>query len=117
MNSTATTNTLLMSFFPWHQTRLIEQAGGEVARECRADLWNRVRCRAMSMSTPEIRGYVRAYAVGCAANQVDQVLNRWCLKPALRLQVLASGVEQLVSMAVRDALSDEMPTDVKPMAA
>ena len=117
MNPTATPNALLTTLFPWYQTRLIEQAGGEVARECRADLWKRVRQQTVGMSAPEIRGYARAHAAGIAATHVDQVLDRRSLKPALRPRVLASGIDQLVSMAVRDALSDEVPADARPLAA
>ena len=117
MNPTAIRNALLTTLFPWHQARLIEQAGGEVARECRADLWKRVRQPTLGMSTPEIRGYARAYAAGFAATHVDQVLDHRSLKPALRLRVLASGIDQLVGMAVRDALSDETTADARPLAA
>jgi len=117
MNPTAARNALLTTLFPWYQTRLIEQAGGEVARECRADLWKRVRRQTVGMSTPEIRGYARAYAAGFAATHVDQVLDHHSLKPALRLRVLASGIDQLVNMAIRDALSDESTADARPLAA
>jgi hypothetical protein len=96
---------------------LVEQAGGEVARECHAELWQRVRRQVAGMSVPEIRGYVRAHAAGVAADQVEVVLSRRALKPALGSRVLASGIDQLVSMAVRDALIDESPAEARPMAA
>ena len=48
---------------------------------------------------------------------VDQVLDRRALKPALRSRVLASGIDQLVSMAVRDALSEDLPAEARPLAA
>jgi hypothetical protein len=117
MNPTATRNALLTTLFPWYQTRLIEQAGGEVARQCRADLWQRVRQKTMGMSAPEIRGYTRAHAAVVAADHVDQILDRRSLKPALRLRVLASGINQLISMAVRDALSEDTLAGVRPLAA
>jgi hypothetical protein len=116
MNSTLQ-NALLATLFPWRQIRLVEQAGGEIARQCRADLWKRVRRQTMGMSTPEIRGYARAYAAGIADTQVDQILGRHLLKPALRLRVLASGIDQLVGMMVRDALNDDVAADARPLAA
>ncbi len=110
-------NSLRMLLFPWSRARLVEQAGGEVARECRAELWRRVRRQVASMSVPEIRGYVRAHAAGIAAVQVEAVLSRRALKPSLGTRVLASGVDQLVSMTVRDALIDESPAEARTLAA
>ncbi len=101
---------------PWLRTRLVEQAGGEVARECRAELWLRVRRQVAGMSVPEIRGYVRAHAAGIAVPQVEAVLRRRSLKSSLGTRVLAAGIDQLVSMTVRDALIGE-PAEVRPMAA
>jgi hypothetical protein len=96
---------------------LVEQAGGEVARECHAELWQRVRRQVAGMSVPKIRGYARAHAVGVAADQVEVVLSRHSLRPSLGNRVLASGIDQLVSMTVRDALIDESPAEARPMAA
>jgi hypothetical protein len=117
MNSTATKNTLLMLLSPRHRARLIEQAGGEIARSCLAELWQRVRWTAQGMSTPELRGYARAHAAPIAAAQADQVLTLRGLKPALRGRVLASSINQLVSMAIRNALSDDAPAEARPLAA
>jgi hypothetical protein len=112
-----THNALLTTLFPWRQIRLVEQAGGEIARQCRADLWKRVRRQTVGMNTSEIRGYARAYAAGFADSQVDQVLDRRSLKPSLRHRVLASGIEQLVGMVVRDALCNDVSADARPLAA
>jgi hypothetical protein len=117
MNPSSHPNSLFAFLFPWSKARLVEQVGGEVARECRAELWQRVRRQVAGMSVPELRGYVRAHAAGIAAIQVEQVLERRSLKPRLRARVLASGIEQLVSMAVRDALIEEVPLEARPLAA
>ncbi len=69
------------------------------------------------MSVPEIRGYVRAHAAGVAADQVEVVLTRRALKSCFATRVLASGVDQLVTMTIRDALIDESPAEARPMAA
>ena len=69
------------------------------------------------MSVPELRGYVRAHAAGIAAAQVEQVSKPPFSKPALHDRVLASGVDQLVSMAVRDALTEESPAEARSLAA
>jgi hypothetical protein len=117
MNPTSLSNSLRTLLFPWVRARLVEQAGGEVARECHAELWQRVRRQVAGMSVPEIRGYVRAHAAGIVAGQVEEVVSRRSLRPALVTRVLASGIDQLVTMAVRDALIDESPAEARPMAA
>ena len=117
MNSFATPNALLSLVWPSYRTRLIDQVGGEVARECQADLWQCIRRRILGMSIPEIRGYARAHAVVFVAAQVDEVLERRSLRPALRARVAASAVDQLVSMTVRDALCDESPAEPRLLAA
>jgi len=48
---------------------------------------------------------------------VETVLSRRSLKPSLGTRVLASGIDQLVSMTVRDALIGELPAEVRPLAA
>jgi hypothetical protein len=117
MHSTLLQNALWTLSFPWHRTRWIQQAGGEVARECRAELWQRVRQSALGMSAPELRGYARAHATVVAATQVDQVLARRSLRPSLHGPVLASSVDQLVAMAIHDALSEIAPAEARPLAA
>jgi hypothetical protein len=117
MNPTGPSPSLLTPLFPWSKARLIEQAGGEVARECHDRLWQRVRRQVAGMGISEIRGYVRAHAAGIAAAEVEQVLDRRSLTTAMRTRVLASGIDQLVSMAVRDALAEESPADARTLAA
>ena len=117
MNLTKLPNSLCMVLFPWSRARLVDQAGGEVARQCRAELWQRVHRQVAGMSVPEIRGYVRAHAAGIAAAQVEEVLSRRSLKPTLGTRVLASGVDQLVSMTIRDALIGEPSAEARPLAA
>jgi hypothetical protein len=117
MISSVVKNSLLATLFPRYRARLIEQASGEVARGCRAELWRHVGQASLGMSTPELRGYARAYAAIVALAQVDQVLARRSLKPSLRDSVLASSIDQLVGMAIRDALSEFVPAAAKPLAA
>jgi hypothetical protein len=107
----------IASLFPWRQARLAEQAGGEVARLCRADLWRRICWGVRGMSVAETRGYARAYAAGFIAAEVDQVLGRHALNPTLRARAMAWGVDQLVAMAVRDALGEAPPAEARPLAA
>ena len=58
------------------------------------------------MAPAEIRGYARALAAELLDEAVEHVLDRWDADLSLREQVIDSGVEQLVAMAVRDALGD-----------
>jgi hypothetical protein len=110
-------NSLCIRLFPWTRTRVVEQAGGEVARECRAELWQRVHRQVAFMSVPEIRGYVRAYAASIAAPQVEEVLSRRELTPSLGSRVLAVGIDQLITLTIRDALMGEPITEARPLAA
>lgn len=110
-------NSLCIRLFPWTRTRVVEQAGGEVARECRAELWQRVHRQVAFMSVSEIRGYVRAHAAGVAAPQVEGVLHRRSLTPTLSARVLAAGIDQLVTLTIRDALMGEPIAEARPLAA
>ena len=113
MNLESPSSGLFAFLFPWHQARLVEQVGGEVARECRADFWQGVCPRVVGMGVAEVRGYVRAIAEGFVVTEVDQVLDRRRLNPALRPRVVASAVDQLINLAVRDALSDVSPANAQ----
>jgi hypothetical protein len=108
---------LFAFLFPWQQTRLVEQVGGEAARECRADFWQCIAPRIVGMSVAEVRGYVRALAEGVVATEVEQAINRRRLNSALRPRVVAAAVDQLINLAVRDALSDAAQPAVRPLAA
>ena len=102
---------------PWRRTRLAEQLGGELARECRAELWRRIGRQIAGMSTPEARGYARVQAAQLAADHIDMVLGHRSLDPALRDRMLASGIDQLIGMAVRDALSEPPLAEPQTRAA
>ena len=59
MQPNFTLDRLASILFPWRKAQLIEQAAGEVARECQPEVW-RLVCRQIgSFSIAEIRGYVR----------------------------------------------------------
>jgi hypothetical protein len=103
--------------FPWHRAQLAERVGGEVARQCRADLWRRVSRHLGGMSAAEVRGYVRAYATEIVAVEADWALHRHRLGPAYRPQVVESGIEQIVAMVVRDALRLAPQAEARPLAA
>ena len=69
------------------------------------------------MSLAELRGYARAQAAGLVAAEADRVLGRRHLRPPMRDRVLAAGVDQVVNMAVRDALSGPAADAARPIAA
>jgi hypothetical protein len=106
-----------MLLLPWHRTRLAEQLGGELARECRAELWQHIGRQIVGMSVPEARGYARVQAARLAADRMDLVLGRRSLDLALRSRMLASGIDQLIGMAVRDALSEQPLAESRTRAA
>ena len=117
MNIESPATKLSAFLLPWRQTRLVSQVGGEVARQCHADFWQCVGSRVVGMEVAEIKGYVRAVADGFIVAEVDQVLNRRRLSTAVRSQVVASAVHQLINLTVRDALRHGSPANVRPLAA
>jgi hypothetical protein len=110
-------SSLVDFLFPWRSRRLAEQLGGQLAKECRADL-SRQGCPGMgSMTIAAIRGYMRAQAGGCIESKLDEVMFRRGSNPALRARVAASAIDQLVAMAVRDVLNGERPARRRLLAA
>jgi len=107
----------LRVLFPWYDAYLVTQVAGEVARECRADLWNRVQMRLANMSIAEVRGYIRAYAVGCVGLEVRQAASRRNLRQGLWSRIEKAAVDQLVGMIARDVLSGELSYSQKSLAA
>jgi len=108
---------LLSLLFPWRKHQLVERIGGEVARQCHADLWRRGGNCLENMSTASIRGYVCAYADGYIGPKTDAVLLRRGVQPTLRAAVVRAAIDQLVGMVVRDVLSIVPPAEAKSLAA
>ena len=118
MSSALLANSSLIKFLaPWQTVHLVEHAAGEVARQCRVSLWQRVYPRTANMGIAEIRGYVRAQAAGCVGNEVDQALCRRRLKPALHTKVADGAIDQLVRMVAHDVLGGAPPANARTMAA
>ncbi len=117
MNTSSFTSTLLAFLFPWHHSSLVDQLGGEAARECRSDIWRRICPRTHCMGIPEIRGYARAQAAESLPAEVDRVLDRHRLGYSLKNRVLAAGLEQIVVMLVRDSFSEPYFADSEQIAA
>lgn len=117
MNLDSTAAGWISFLLPWQHNRLVEQLGGEVARECHADLWKCVRPHVMGMDVAETRGYVRARAEEFVVTSVDHVFERRRPNDSLRPRVVALAVEQIIHWVVRDALSDNSPVEARPMAA
>jgi hypothetical protein len=112
-----TANSLFDLFFPWRNSQLVEQLGGQLARECRGDFWRQGHRCLGSMSIAAIRGYARAQASGLAAAKVDQILPPRHLKPAFRSSVAEAAFDQLVGMVVHDVLAGQLPADERSIAA
>jgi hypothetical protein len=106
-----------LCLFPWRLRRLVAQTGGELARQCRAELWHRVCRRAGQMSLAELRGYARAQAAGLVAAEADGLLGPRHLRQPQRERVLAAAIDQAVNMALRDALRAPPAEAARPLAA
>jgi hypothetical protein len=105
------TDRLLDILLHWLDAPLVRQAAGEVARECRAGLWQHVRRRLRGMSQAQARGYLRAVAPGFVGNEVDAVLIRRRAGLHLRSQVAAQAVEALIDLVADDLLCAESSPD------
>ncbi len=117
MNATNVEYLMRRFSWPWRRNRLIEQVGGEIARECREDLWGQVEHRIEGMSIPEARGYIRARAAGIVENFATGAMERRSLRPELRPRVLEAAVDRLVGLALHDALSVAVPAGARNRAA
>jgi hypothetical protein len=107
----------IFQLFPWRHTSLVGQLADEVARECQAKVSQSVCLRTEEMSPSEIRGYVRAFAVGCVVPQVDQTIRNRHLKPAVRNKIVDAAIDRLVSLVTHDILCRVHPaTNVRTAA-
>lgn len=87
-----------------------------MARECRAELWRRIRWNAADMSPAELRGYARAQASGLVTAEAERILDQHRVRPEVREQALAAAIQQVVNMAVRDVLSEPAPMAARTAA-
>jgi hypothetical protein len=117
MSLNFSTARFLSFLLPWRTSHIVEQVAGEVARECRSGLWQRVYQRTANMSLAESRGYLRALAVGCVDNEVEQAICRRHLRTDLRSRLVDASVDQLINMVAHAVLTGEPPARVKTMAA
>ncbi|MEN6459389.1 MAG: hypothetical protein ABFC63_10720 [Thermoguttaceae bacterium] len=116
MDSPFLPESLLSLLFPRRQRHAVDQAGGELARQCRADVWRRLRLHALEMSPAELRGYARACAGELLAAEAERILDARFLRPLMRERVLGAAMDQVIPMAVRDVLSEPLAA-TRPMAA
>jgi hypothetical protein len=108
---------LLDLLFLRHNHFLAQRIGGEVARQCHANLWHCGRSRLERMSAAAIRGYVSAYASNYIGPKADVLLLRRGVDPSLRAAVVHAAIDQLVGMVIRDVLSIVPPAEAQPLAA
>ena len=108
----------LFRLLSWgRNVRSVEQAAGEVARECGHTLRQRIYPRVAEMTVAQIRGYVRAQATALVESEVDHVLCRHHLSPALCGEIREAALGQLVGTTIHDVLSGELPATMRTMAA
>ncbi len=101
----------------WLDAPIINQAAGEVARECRAPLWQHVHRRIGGMSLAQARGYLRAVAPDFVCQEVDAVLARRRASRYVRPRVIALAVEGVLDLLADDILFAEPVRDAAAVAA
>ena len=117
MSDNSLTDHLLRFLFPWRNVRTADQLAGEIARQCRAGLWQRIDRPTATMSIAEARGYVRAQAAAVVEEAADGLLCRDHLSPALRNRVRELAISQLIGVTLHDLLTVELPATVRTRAA
>jgi hypothetical protein len=70
-----------------------------------------------NMSIAQIRGYVRAQAAALVGSEVERVLCRRSLSPALYGEIREAAIAQLIGGIAHDVLSVERPVSLRTMAA
>jgi hypothetical protein len=101
-SDSAPTEGILAQLFAWLDNSLVQQAAGELARECHIALWEVTCDRAREMSSEEARGYIRAFAPEFLVREVDMVLQRRRVRESLRLRILAEATDQVVELVLKD---------------
>jgi hypothetical protein len=69
------------------------------------------------MSIAEVRGYTRARSMKLLDEEVQRACTRHRLGDSWRSSILASAMDQLIVMVVRDVLSEQPPCVINTIAA
>lgn len=93
---------LLDRLFAWLDISLVQQAAGELARECHVTVWEVTCEKARGMSRDEARGYIRAFAPEFLQLEVDLVLQRRKVRESLRQRILIEATDQVVELVLKD---------------
>lgn len=108
---------LLRLLFCRRQIQTVDQAAGEIARQCRDTIWQRVYPAAYGMTAPQIRGYVRAQAAASVETEVDRVLRRRNLSLSLSGETKEAAINQLIGGVIHDVLCGNPPGMIETVAA
>ena len=92
----------LLLALPWRRAKLLRETAVQLAQMCHAEAWQRAGRRAVNMSSPEARGYLRARAADLLADWVDPVLAERGLTTRLRAELLGRATEELVAQIIGD---------------
>jgi hypothetical protein len=93
---------LLDWLFNWLDTSLVQQTGGELARECHGGLWAELADQLALMTPAKAREFVHEHAIQVVLTEVDTVMQRRRIRLALRAAIVAEAAEQLVELVAKD---------------
>ena len=108
---------LFAAVFRGKEDQIVRRLAGEVARQCRAALRNRVSRRSHGMSPAMLRGYIRAYAAALVAAEAAAAVTECGANVHLRSRVIDAATEQLVRVVCRDLLSARFAAQGRAAAA
>jgi hypothetical protein len=93
----------LFIFVPhWRDAEIIRQTADQVARQCCSAVSDCVRQLAVEMGPDMLRGYIRAYAVGFVADEVNSISPPPEAQNGFQSKVTAAAIEQLIELVIDD---------------
>jgi hypothetical protein len=93
---------LLPSWFTTHKNETI---AGDIARQCRTVLVQRIVHKSKSHALSQMRGYIRAYSTNCVKSAITQRPELKNLSSAQVSKIIFLAKESLIEMVVREARS------------
>lgn len=101
----------LAGHFGLGRARQLDQLALVIAQRCQPTVWRRVAAPSLAMTPSELRGYIRARAVGVVQDHVRLSISENRSQARLdRAALVEQALEQVVRLAIRQWLSARTAT-------
>jgi len=91
--------------FARHTKQKIENLAGDIARQCRTSITQRVIRKSKILPPDQMRGYIRAYVTCCLESVIKQRNDTKHLNPSQISKVILQAKELVIEMVLRDMQS------------